>query len=185
MNGIELKNGCIYYYGNPAGYLNENRATLDTMFQSRELEEWIADKKLIPDWKEGVFERLSKGEKAGEFHNESKPLKNVRLWQLKPDSDFGLRFRSYAEVVKVSGEPCMENYEAVFGGALDTNDLEAIYAKFNLDHPPGFKGHSLSISDMVELYDESGSEFHYVDRFGFQKIGITEQEQEQGMSMDM
>lgn len=185
MSGIEMKNGCIFYYGNPAGYLNENRATVDTMFQSRELENWLADKKLTPNWLDGVFERLSKGEIAGEFQNKSKPLKNVRIWQLKPDSDFELRFRSYDEVAKATGEPSMTNYEVVYDGKLETNDLEAIYAKFNLDHPSDFKGHSLSISDVVELYDGSGSEFHYVDRFGFQQIGFIEPEQEHGMSMGM
>jgi len=173
MSGIEMKNGCIFYYGNPAGYLNENGATVDTMFQSRELEKWLADKKITPNWSDGVFERLSKGEIAGE------------LWQLKSDSDFELRFKSYEDAVKASGEPSMSNYEVVYDGELETNDLEAIYAKFNLDHPSDFKGHSLSISDVVELYDGSGREFHYVDRFGFQQIGFTEPEQEHGMCMGM
>lgn len=185
MSGIEMKNGCIIYYGNPAGYIKENKATVDTMFQSREFEEWLAEKKFLPNWTEGVFERLSRGEKTAELPEERKPLKNVRIWQLKPDSDFELRFRSYDEVVKTSGEPSMQNYEAVYDGELETNDLESIYTKFNLDHPCGFKGHSLSISDVVELYDKSSSEFHYVDRFGFQEIGFTKQEQEHGMSMGM
>lgn len=170
MSGIEMKNGCIVYYGNPAGYFKENKATVDTMFQSIELEEWLAEKKFIPNWTEGVFERLSKGEKATELLEERKPLKNVRIWQLKHDSDFELRFRSYNEVMKTSGEPSMLNYEVVYDGELETNDLESIYAKFNLDQPSRFKGHSLSISDVVELYDGSGCEFHYVDRFGFQKM---------------
>jgi hypothetical protein len=185
MSGIEMKNGCIFYYGNPAGYLNENRAIVDTMFQSREFEEWLADKKFVPNWTEGVFERLSKGEKVAGLLEERKPLKNVRIWQLKHDSDFELRFRSYAEVMKTFGEPSMPNYEVVYDGELETNDLESIYSKFNLDQPSEFKGHSLSISDVVELYDESGCVFHYVDRFGFQKIEFANQEQEHGMSMEM
>ncbi|MGB4660137.1 MAG: YodL domain-containing protein [Mobilitalea sp.] len=178
MSGIEMKNGYLVYYGNPAGYIKENKATVDTMFQSKELEEWLAEKKFIPNWIEGVFERLSKGEKATELLEERKPLKQVRIWQLKHDSDFELRFRPYDEVMKTSGEPSMLNYEVVYDGELETNDLESIYAKFNLDHPSGFKGHSLSISDVVELYDESSCEFHYVDRFGFQKIECANQEQE-------
>ena len=28
-----------------------------------------------------------------------------------------------------------------------------------------------SILDVVELYDASGSAFHYVDRFGFKELG--------------
>ena len=55
---------------------------------------------------------------------------------------------------------------------METNDLESIYAKFNVEHPEGFTGHSLSMSDVVELYDDAGSAFHYVDRFGFKEINF-------------
>lgn len=185
MNSIELRNGCIVYYGNPAGYLNENNATVDKMFQSKEFEEWLADRNLTAHWKDGVFERLSKGERMDELSQERAPLKNVRIWQLKPDSDFELRFRSYDEILKACGEPSIQNYEAVYDGELETNDLEAIYTKFNVNHPDGFCGHSLSISDVVELYDDSSSEFHYVDRIGFKEIEFNSNEQEHGMTMGM
>ena len=61
MGSIEMKNGLLVYYGNPAGYVKEDRATVDTMFQSKEFEEWLLEKKFIPNWTDGVFERLSKG----------------------------------------------------------------------------------------------------------------------------
>ena len=66
MDGIEMKNGLLIYYGNPAGYLKENEATVDTMFKSKEFEEWLSEKKFSSNWTEGVFERLSKGEKLGD-----------------------------------------------------------------------------------------------------------------------
>lgn len=185
MRGIELKNGCIIYYGNPAGYLSDNNATVDKMFQSRELEDWLADRKLAAQWKDGVFERLSKGERVDELIQERVPLKNVRIWQLKPDSDFKLRFRSYSETQKACGEPSTKNYSAVYDGELETNDLEAIYTKFNIDHPEGFIGHSLSISDVVELYDDSSSQFYFVDSIGFQEIEFNSCKQEHGMTMGM
>jgi hypothetical protein len=185
MGGIEMKNGLLVYYGNPAGYLKENEATVDTMFKSKEFEEWLSEKKFISNWTEGVFERLSKGEMLGNSQVESSPLKNVRIWQLKTDSDLELRFRGYDEVLNVSGEPSKNNYDVVFDGELETNDLESIYTKFNIDHPSDFKGHSLSISDVVELYDESSSEFHYVDQFGFKAIEFADQSHEQGMTLGM
>ncbi len=184
MSGIEMKNGCIVYHGNPAGYIKEDRATVDKIFQSTEFEGWLSEKGLVSDWRDGVFERLSNGEKAEELQEDEKSLKNVRIWQLKADSDFELRFRAYDEVVKALGEPSIENYETVYDGELETNDLEAVYAKFNMDHPNGFTGHSLSISDVVELYDKSGSEFYYVDRIGFQKIEFANQH-EHDMKMGM
>ena len=185
MGGIEIKNGLLVYYGNPAGYVKDDRATVDTMFQSKEFEEWLSEKKFISNWTEGVFERLSKGEMLGNSQVESSPLKNVRIWQLKTDSDLELRFRGYDEVLNVSGEPSKNNYDVVFDGELETNDLESIYTKFNIDHPSDFKGHSLSISDVVELYDESSSEFHYVDQFGFKAIEFADQSHEQGMTLGM
>ena len=185
MGGIEMKNGLLVYYGNPAGYVKDDRATVDTMFQSKEFEEWLSEKKFIPNWSDGIFERLSKGEQLGSPLETISPLKNVRIWQLKSDSDLELRFRSYDEVLKVSGEPSRENYNVVFDGELETNDLESIYTKFNMDHPTDFKGHSLSISDVVELYDENGREFHYVDQFGFKEIEFMDQEREQDIKMSM
>lgn len=185
MSGIEMRNGAIVYYGNPAGYVRENKATVDRMFQSKEFEEWFAEKRIIPNWSDGVFERLSKGEKVSELQEDRKPHKNIRIWQLKAESDFELRFRPYDEILKISGEPDIKNYEVVYDGELETNDLESIYTKFNMEHPYGFKGHSLSISDVVELYDEDGSGFHYVDKFGFREIGFKEQAQTQGITMNM
>jgi hypothetical protein len=73
----------------------------------------------------------------------------------------------------------------VFDGELETNDLESIYTKFNIDHPSDFKGHSLSISDVVELYDENSSEFYYVNRFGFKEIEFEEKSHEQSMVIGM
>ena len=88
-------------------------------------------------------------------------------------------------MLKVSGEPSKNNYDVVFDGELETNDLESIYTKFNMDHPSDFKGHSLSISDVVELYDDNSSEFHYVDQFGFKEIEFADQSHEQGMTLGM
>ena len=185
MGGIEMKNGLLVYYGNPAGYVKDDRATVDTMFQSKEFEEWLSEIKFIPNWSDGIFERLSKGEQLGASLETISPLKSVRIWQLKSDSDLELRFRNYDEVLKVSGEPSKNNYDVVFDGELETNDLESIYTKFNMDHPSDFKGHSLSISDVVELYDDNSSEFHYVDQFGFKEIEFADQSHEQGMTLGM
>lgn len=48
MSRIQLKNGGIIYYGNPAGYVEDNIATVDSMFKSEELENWLQQRKLIP-----------------------------------------------------------------------------------------------------------------------------------------
>jgi len=101
--------------------------------------------------------------------------------------DVMMKFIGYEELAQRFGEPDPENYSLVYDGQIETNDLEAIWTKFNTSRPPGYSGHSLSMSDVVELYDHAGSEFHYVDRFGFRQIGFDGQgpQQAQGMVMRM
>jgi len=186
MKAIEIKNGCVFYYGNPAGYVEQETAVLDNLFHGGELESWIAKRNLTPRWTDGVYDRLANGApaRAGET---AAPLKSCRIWQLKPDVDVMMKFVSYDEMVKGFGEPGPANYNLVYDGQIETNDLEAIWTKFNTRHPPGYTGHSLSMSDVIELYDHTGSEFHYVDRFGFQQIDFEgpAPEQAPGMTMSM
>ena len=62
-------------------------------------------------------------------------------------------------------------YDRVFVGEVDCKDLEDVYRKFNQEHPEGYKGRSLSVSDVVEIVDENGdSTFHFCDSVGFQQI---------------
>ena len=185
MPGITLKNGLISYYGNPAGYTEKEKAVVDSIFQNDELTAWLKSRSLAPQWTDGVMERLAAGERMGGMDESAVPLKNVRIWQLKPETDVYMKFISYEETVQKFGEPSPEHYRVAYDGQLDTNDLEAIYTRCNTNHPPGYDGHSLSMSDVVELYDAEGSEFHYCDRFGFQKISFGEPEQTQTMGMRM
>ncbi|MSU03517.1 YodL domain-containing protein [Tissierella pigra] len=185
MSSIKLKNDCIFYYGNPAGYVEKDIATVDCIFQNEEFKNWIYQRKLIPKWTQGVFERLSKGDTV-HFNNEVLiSLKSCRIWQLRTDVSPGCKFIGYEELKEAFGEPDKDNYRIVYDGEIGTNDLEEIYTKFNLDHPNGFMGHSLSISDVVELYDSTSHEFYYVDRFGFKEIDFEQKEQNQGMNMSI
>lgn len=43
-NAILIKNGIILFYGNNAGYIDENQAIVDTMFESKELSEFLIKK---------------------------------------------------------------------------------------------------------------------------------------------
>ena len=48
--------------------------------------------------------------------------------------------------------------------------LEGLYTKFNIDHPEDFRGHSISMSDIVALKVAHEVSFHYVDRIGFVEL---------------
>lgn len=177
MNSIQIKNNRILYYGNIAGYIAKDTAVVDPMFQTDELKSYLSNTKgLDIQWTPGTFERLATGTLDPEGNVQL--LKSCRVWQLKPDVDVMMKFIGYDELLERFGEPDPDNYRMAFDGEVDTNDLEELYAKFNIDHPAGYEGHSLSMSDVVELYDGSDSSFHYVDRFGFREIGFDPAEQE-------
>jgi len=63
------------------------------------------------------------------------------------------------------------NYELVYTAPLtERDDLESIYTRFNIDRPADFKGHSLSVSDIVVLHQGGTDTAHYCDRFGFSQV---------------
>lgn len=184
MPGITLKNGLISYYGNPAGYTEKENAVVDNIFKNDELEAWLAGRSLTPKWADGVMEQLLAGGRM-EGGEAAVPLKNVRIWQLKAESDIRMKFVSLDERVMNFGQPRMEDYRLAYDGQLNTNDLEEIYTRCNNDHPPGYDGHSLSMSDVVELYGADGSEYHYCDRFGFKQTELASDEQAEEMAQAM
>ncbi len=182
MRNIRMEKDIILYYGNPAGYVSGGKAVVDPLFESEELNAFLRSQKEIGEvkWTDGVYDRLVNGQRDTQ---ELTPLKNYCVSPLKPESDLKMRFSSLSDFCKSFGEPKMSDYQTVYDGEVETNNLEALYTKFNVDHPPGYAGHSLSMSDVLELYDESGSSFFYCDRFGFQKIGFTPPEQTQTMQL--
>ena len=72
------------------------------------------------------------------------------------------------------------NYELVYSAPLaPETSLEDIYARFNIDHPKDFKGHSLSVSDVVVLHQDGQDAAHFVDSVGFREVPEFLQEQKQ------
>ncbi len=182
MKNIDLRNNLILYNNNPAGFIKDKQATMDNIFQTEELSQWLDLQGYETSWQDGVFEKLAINRKYYELE-EVEPLKNVRVWQLNDSFEYGGRFLDYDNMVAKYGEPTQADYKCVYDGDMGTNDLEEIYTKCNMEHPEGYKGHSLSMSDVVELYDEQESNHYYVDRFGFKEVTFSEQTQVQEMEM--
>ena len=70
-----------------------------------------------------------------------------------------------------------ENYKLMYLGELSemqgqtqSETLEAIYTKLNIDHPADYKAHSLSVSDIVVLHENGENTSHFVDSFGFTEL---------------
>ena len=98
----------------------------------------------------------------------------IKVYQIDHDKDTkGVKFCGLQETLKEAGSVNPGIYQNVFDGEVDCGSLEEVYEKFNLDHPIGFRGHSLAVSDVVEIYEHpegnlSGTFF--CDSVGFQKI---------------
>ena len=155
--------------------VQDGQAVVDPMFEREELKDFLNHQRDIREvkWQNGVFDRLVN---QAEPSPDQPVLKNVRVWQLKPDVDIRMKFISYEEMCRQFGSPSAEQYQLVYDGAVETNDLEALYTTFNTEWPEGYTGHSLSMSDVLELYDRESSSFHYVDRFGFQQVDFNSPE---------
>ena len=72
----------------------------------------------------------------------------VQIYQINSERD---KERQKFFDLKEGTNPDPSIYDEVFDAEIDETDLEAIYARFNTDHHPLFRGHSLSVSDVVVM----------------------------------
>lgn len=64
-----------------------------------------------------------------------------------------------------------EDYKLVYVGELQGNvSLEDIFERFNIHRPEDFRGHSLSVSDIVVLNNGEKVTAHFVDSISFQEL---------------
>lgn len=82
-----------------------------------------------------------------------------------------MRFVSLAERRKRGyAQPQREEYVLVYEGEIEKFDLEAVWDKFGRKVPADFKGHALSISDVIEFADGDTSRYFYVEPAGYEEI---------------
>ena len=99
----------------------------------------------------------------------------IRIYQINSDRDTdGYKFMGMDWVKKHWGEQGVDSeiYDKVYEGTIDGSSLEDVFCTFNFSRPVGFKGHSLSVSDVVEVIQSSETEpgFYFCDSIGFQKV---------------
>ena len=115
----------------------------------------IADKNQLPIWAANRLELLEK------------PSMKIRVFQLKDASP--LTFMNFDETVKKGGVKD-KDYRQVYGGTVFAKDLEDVFRICNTDLPYGYHGHSLSVSDVVQVCEGENKGFYYVDPIGWQKL---------------
>ena len=94
------------------------------------------------------------------------------IYQLaRGDATRDLRFEPYDRLQATGNVVDRANYELIYTAALTPGtSLEDIYTRFNIDHPKDFKGHSLSVSDIVVLHQNGENTAHYVDSIGYKEV---------------
>ena len=94
------------------------------------------------------------------------------IYQLKDgDETRDYRFEPYDRLQAAGLVIDRANYELVYTAPfVPGTSLDDIFTRFNIDHPKDFKGHSLSVSDVVVLHQDGQDTAHYVDRGDFKQI---------------
>lgn len=104
------------------------------------------------------------------------PEETYKIYQLK-DNEYNRQFEfegsDWLDEHQIN--PVISDYDEVYSGNLADIDfkqhkLDGIYQKFNVDHPADFRGHSLSVSDVIVLNQKGKETAYYVDSFGFKEL---------------
>ena len=104
------------------------------------------------------------------------PADSFAIYQLRDNNDTARLHYMNSEYLEKKGLSAQkENYAAVYAGDLDrrgdTQDkLNELYETFNIRRPENFRGHSLSVSDIVALKQNGVVSCHYVDSWGFKEL---------------
>ena len=102
------------------------------------------------------------------------PLK-INIYQINTGRDpKQLKFLCLDTVRRIlhSAEPDSAAYDKVYSGDVKCRNLEDVFTLFHSGRPEGFRGHSLSVSDVVEVEDAASITpgFYFCDSFGFKEI---------------
>lgn len=105
-------------------------------------------------------------------HPDTTSPRQFSIYQLKHSDELhDIRFEPYDYLHK-NGIPCdIRNYDLVYSGHMRPHEtLENLFQKFNIERPEDFKGHSLSVSDVIVVRERGKSTAYYVDSIGFKQL---------------
>ena len=100
---------------------------------------------------------------ASDYEAPAQP--NFSIYQVPPDPEGrDFRYRSYEDLQADGLSVDRKNYQLVYTAPLDKDTtLDEIYRRFNMEHPADYKGHSLSMGDIVVFRQDGKQTAYYVD----------------------
>lgn len=151
----------------------ELRSSMDTIR--------LTSSQLIADITEKLLElqktrKLENDIKTEELTEESSFFSNIEnsyaIYQYhQADNEMGYQYMSLDFIEKMRMSVKGSDYQMMYQGVLEAQDtLEDLYIKFNIDRPEGFKGHSMSTSDVVILKRDGEMKAYYVNDIGFREL---------------
>jgi hypothetical protein len=95
-----------------------------------------------------------------------------KIHQIKDIENTDYAFRSF-NPGKFNFKDYEERYEMEFVSEDDKTNFEiceVVFYMFNIRRPSDFTGHSLSVSDIIEIKKHGRSSFYYCDICGFSRL---------------
>jgi len=125
-----------------------------------------------PAFHEKLMER-EKNQEARESAFDAYPGDCYAIYQVKHNKEIfaALAFMDYQYVTNNQLVPKRSDYDLKYTAASpETVTPEKLFEKFNMDRPPDFGGHSLSVSDIVAIKQGGQVSYYYCDSIGFKEL---------------
>jgi hypothetical protein len=158
--------GRIFSLGRPIGFIQKGAATGDDAWHLLEVNRFLMPRCKSVRFLPGVAKKLEQDEVMSKAHL----IRRARVYQLKPETDPETRFVGYEQLMAKQGGVDPADYAVVFDGDVGSADPETVYRMLRDNPPEGYKGHALTRSDVLELYNPKESRFFYVDTFSLKPV---------------
>ena len=142
----------------------------DGIFGITETEWEVQKEREVSATKQEALERQS-AEKIDEtllLHGESR---RFAIYQMDSGDEHTYQFMGIESAKSLGYTIDGKDYRMVYAAPwMPTITLDNIFERFNIDRPEDFRGHSLSVSDVIVINRGAEITAYYVDSFGFQEL---------------
>ena len=130
-----------------------------------------------------IFDDFKSQHPIRTYDDVEKTQGTFKIYQLPSGEKYhGVRFEDMEQLKKDGVQLNHDDYELVYEGEVGefrgNATLEGIFTQFNTDHPEDFRGHSLSVSDVIVISVDGKDTAYFCDRFGFTEMPVFFREKE-------